>query len=252
LRCVESTANPRRAANHTTLWRRQSAPFSGVSFDLRAGEILGLAGLVGSGRSNVAEALFGVVPATSGEIRIDGEPVVINSPARAMAHGMAFLTEDRKDSGCFLILDILSNMETAVLQHRYVKFGFVQSAALARDCEEMSHTLRVKTPNLSEAIQNLSGGNQQKVLIGRWLLTQPKILILDEPTRGIEVGAKSEIHRLVSKLAGEGVAVLMISSEMPEVLGMSDRVMVMHEGRVTGIVDRQDADQVRIMELASQ
>ncbi len=225
--------------------------FSGVSFELRAGEILGLAGLVGSGRSNVAEALFGVVPATGGEIRIDGERVVVNSPAVAMGHGMAFLTEDRKDTGCFQLLDVLSNMDMAVLSQRYVKFGFVQRGALERDCEEMSRKLRVKTPGMNEIIQNLSGGNQQKVLIGRWLLTQPKVLILDEPTRGIDVGAKAEIHRLVTQLAGQGVAVLMISSEMPEVLGMSDRVMVMHEGRMTGIVDRKDADQVRIMELAS-
>ena len=226
--------------------------FEDVSFDLRAGEILGLAGLVGSGRSNVAEALFGVVPATGGTIAIRGRTVKIDSPAAAMKHGMAFLTEDRKDTGCFLILDILSNMETAVLQDRHVRFGFVQEAQLRRDCEEMSRTLRVKTPDLQEVIQNLSGGNQQKVLIGRWLLTRPKILILDEPTRGIDVGAKAEIHRLVSKLAGEGVAVLMISSEMPEVLGMSDRVMVMHEGRMTGIVDRAQADQVTIMDLASR
>ncbi len=226
--------------------------FRDVSFDLRAGEILGLAGLVGSGRSNVAEALFGVVPATSGSIAINGQQVVIDTPAKAMKSGMAFLTEDRKDTGCFLTLDILSNMDTAVLSQRYVKYGFVQSGALERDCEAMAQSMRVKTPNLQEIIQNLSGGNQQKVLIGRWLLIQPKILILDEPTRGIDVGAKAEIHRLVSKLAGEGVAVLMISSEMPEVLGMSDRVMVMHEGRMTGIVDRKDADQVTIMELASQ
>ncbi|MGY0196142.1 sugar ABC transporter ATP-binding protein [Leptothrix sp. BB-4] len=226
--------------------------FSGVSFDLRAGEILGLAGLVGSGRSNVAEALFGVVPATTGEIRIDGQPVDIRNPAQAMRAGMAFLTEDRKDTGCFLLLDILANMDAAVLSQRYVKFGFVQEGELKRDCEAMSAKLRVKTPNLAEVIQNLSGGNQQKVLIGRWLLTNPKILILDEPTRGIDVGAKAEIHKLVTQLAGQGVAVLMISSEMPEVLGMSDRVMVMHEGHMTGIVDRAEADQVRIMELASQ
>jgi inositol transport system ATP-binding protein len=225
--------------------------FAGVSFELRAGEILGLAGLVGSGRSNVAEALFGVVPATSGEIRIDGQPVVIRSPAVAMGHGMAFLTEDRKETGCFLLLDILANLDMAVLSQRYVRFGFVQRGALEHDCDEMSRKLRVKTPGMDEIIQNLSGGNQQKVLIARWLLTRPKILILDEPTRGIDVGAKAEIHRLVTQLAGQGVAVLMISSEMPEVLGMSDRVMVMHEGRVTGIVDRKDASQVRVMELAS-
>ncbi|MCW0134263.1 ATP-binding cassette domain-containing protein, partial [Burkholderia pseudomallei] len=160
-------------------------------------------------RSNVAEALFGVVPATSGEILIDGTPVRIATPAQAMKHGMAFLTEDRKDSGCFLSLDLLANMEAAVLHNRYVKFNFVRQAQLKRDCEEMSRMLRVKSPGLHEEIQNLSGGNQQKVLIGRWLLTQPRILILDEPTRGIDVGAKAEIHRLVSALAGKGVAVLM-------------------------------------------
>ncbi|HWJ36069.1 MAG TPA: sugar ABC transporter ATP-binding protein [Steroidobacteraceae bacterium] len=226
--------------------------FRDVSFDLRAGEILGLAGLVGSGRSNLAEALFGVVPATSGTISIEGVEVTIDSPARAMKCGMAFVTEDRKQTGCFLALDIMANMDTAVLSTRHVRFGFVQGKALRNDCEEMRRKLRVKTPSLDEVIQNLSGGNQQKVLIGRWLLTKPKFLILDEPTRGIDVGAKAEIHRLVSRLAGQGVAVLMISSEMPEVLGMSDRVMVMHEGRMTGIVDRKDADQVRIMELASQ
>jgi inositol transport system ATP-binding protein len=226
--------------------------FRDVSFDLRAGEILGVAGLVGSGRSNLAEALFGVVPATSGTISIEGIEVTIDSPARAMKCGMAYLTEDRKKTGCFLSLDVLANMDTAVLNKHYVRFGFVQRKALLNDCEGMSRKLRVKAPSLGEVIQNLSGGNQQKVLIGRWLLTQPKILILDEPTRGIDVGAKAEIHRLVSQLAGQGVAVLMISSELPEVLGMSDRIMVMHEGRMTGIVDRKYADPVRIMELASQ
>jgi inositol transport system ATP-binding protein len=226
--------------------------FENVSFDVRAGEIVGLAGLVGSGRSNVAEALFGVVPATAGTISIRGKPVVIHSPAAAMKHGMAFLTEDRKETGCFLALDILSNMDTAVISQRFVKAGFVQGSALKKECSEMSKSLRVKTPSLDECIENLSGGNQQKVLIGRWLLTNPKILILDEPTRGIDVGAKAEIHRLVTQLAGKGVAVLMISSELPEVLGMSDRVVVMHEGHVTGIVDRAHADQVTIMDLASR
>ena len=227
--------------------------FHDVSFDIRAGEILGLAGLVGSGRSNVAETLFGVTPASSGSITIRGQQMVIDKPAKAMAAGMAFLTEDRKDTGCFLCLDIQDNMDLAVLNSRYVnKLGFVQSGQLAKDCNEMARRLRVKTPNMHEVIQNLSGGNQQKVLVGRWLLTNPSILILDEPTRGIDVGAKAEIHRLVSELAGQGVAVLMISSEMPEVLGMSDRVAVMHEGRITGILDRKDADQVSVMSLAAK
>jgi inositol transport system ATP-binding protein len=225
--------------------------FQDVSFDLRAGEILGIAGLVGSGRSNIAETIFGVTPATGGTIELFGKQVRIDSPATAMRHGLAFLTEDRKDTGCFLLLDIQDNTQMAVLQSGYVKNGFVQQKRLSRDSLDMSNALRVKTPDMSEPIINLSGGNQQKVLIGRWLLTRPKILILDEPTRGIDVGAKAEIHRLISKLAGEGVAVIMISSEMPEVLGMSDRIMVVHEGRVTGFLNREEANQVKIMELAS-
>ncbi|UAX95081.1 sugar ABC transporter ATP-binding protein [Ensifer adhaerens] len=225
--------------------------FRDVSFDVRAGEILGIAGLVGSGRSNVAETLFGVTPASSGTIAIDGKTLSIDSPNKAIRNRMAFLTEDRKDTGCLLILDILENMQIAVLQDRFVKGGFVTEKQITAACEEMSRKLRVKTPNLQERIENLSGGNQQKVLIGRWLLTNPRILILDEPTRGIDVGAKAEIHRLVTELARNGVAVIMISSEMPEVLGMSDRIMVMHEGRVTGFLDRAEATQIKVMELAA-
>jgi inositol transport system ATP-binding protein len=225
--------------------------FKDVSFDLHAGEILGFAGLVGSGRSNVAETIFGVTPATSGNIHINGRDVRISSPSVAMQHGMAFLTEDRKETGCFLLLDIQDNTQMAVLQRRYVTWGFVQQAALSKDACDIANRLRVRTPDMQEPIINLSGGNQQKVLICRWLMTNPKILILDEPTRGVDVGAKAEIHKLISSLAGQGVAVIMISSEMPEVLGMSDRIMVLHEGRVTGFVDRKDADQVKIMELAS-
>ncbi|KSV69073.1 D-ribose transporter ATP binding protein [Sinorhizobium sp. GL2] len=225
--------------------------FRDVAFDVRAGEILGIAGLVGSGRSNVAETLFGVTPASSGTISIDGKTLSIDSPNTAIRNRMAFLTEDRKDTGCLLILDILENMQIAVLQDRFVKGGFVTEKQVTAACEEMSRKLRVKTPNLQERIENLSGGNQQKVLIGRWLLTNPRILILDEPTRGIDVGAKAEIHRLVTELARNGVAVIMISSEMPEVLGMSDRIMVMHEGRVTGFLDRAEATQIKVMELAA-
>ncbi|MBY2923358.1 sugar ABC transporter ATP-binding protein [Rhizobium leguminosarum] len=226
--------------------------FNNVSFEVRAGEILGVAGLVGSGRSNVAETLFGVTPASSGSIELYGKPVTISSPTQAIRNRMAFLTEDRKDTGCLLILDILENMQIAVLQDRYVKGGFVQQGAVEATCEDMAKKLRVKTPNLYERVENLSGGNQQKVLIGRWLLTNPRILILDEPTRGIDVGAKAEIHRLVTEMARDGVAVVMISSEMPEVLGMSDRIMVMHEGRVTGFLNRDEATQIKVMELAAQ
>jgi inositol transport system ATP-binding protein len=168
-----------------------------------------------------------------------------------MRAGMALLTEDRKDTGCFLMLSVGENMEMAVLNDRYVKGGFVSQGAVNAECNRMKDAMRVKTPDLAERIENLSGGNQQKVLIGRWLMTNPRILILDEPTRGIDVGAKAEIHRLISRLAGQGVAVIMISSELPEVLGMSDRVAVMHAGRMTGILDRAEADQVSIMRLAA-
>ena len=226
--------------------------FRDVSFDLRKGEILGFAGLVGSGRSNVAETLFGVTPATSGAIAIDGKEIAIRNPGMAMDAGMAFLTEDRKESGCFLLLDIMANMQIALLRHGHARAGFVKEREIEALCQEQKQRLRVRTPDLEEPVINLSGGNQQKVLIARWLMTKPRILILDEPTRGIDVGAKAEIHKLITELAGQGVAVMMISSEMPEVLGMSDRILVMHEGRMTGIVDRKDANQVKIMELASQ
>ena len=226
--------------------------FHDISFDLRKGEILGLAGLVGSGRSNVAETLFGVTPATAGTIAINGKEIAMRHPATAMDAGMAFLTEDRKESGCFLLLDVMANMQIAVLRNQHVRAGFVDEAAIEKRCLDQKARLRVRTPDLEEPIINLSGGNQQKVLIARWLMTNPRILILDEPTRGIDVGAKAEIHKLISELAGQGVAVIMISSEMPEVLGMSDRVLVMHEGHMTGIVDRKDATQVKIMELAAR
>ncbi|MFH5774999.1 sugar ABC transporter ATP-binding protein [Paracoccus sp. NGMCC 1.201697] len=226
--------------------------FEDVSFQLRKGEILGLAGLVGSKRSNVAEAIFGVHPAASGDILIDGQPVQITSPQVAMQHGLAFLTEDRKETGCFLVLNCLENIQSALITRDHVKAGFIDQKAVTRLAGDMAAQLRVKTPSLFETVENLSGGNQQKLLIARWLLTRPRILILDEPTRGIDVGAKSEIHRLITQLAGQGVAVLMISSELPEVLGMSDRIMVMHEGHVSGFLDRAEANQVRVMELAAK
>jgi inositol transport system ATP-binding protein len=193
-----------------------------------------------------------VTPATAGEIFVDGRQVNIDNPTRAMQLGFAFLTEDRKETGCFLSLNIQENAEMAVLNRDYVSMGFVRQGALSKACLQLTDMLRVKTPDMAERILNLSGGNQQKVLIARWLLTKPRILILDEPTRGIDVGAKAEIHRLISRLAGEGLAVIMISSELPEVLGMSDRIMVVHEGQVTGILDRKDADQVKVMDLASR
>ncbi|MBV8974206.1 MAG: sugar ABC transporter ATP-binding protein [Sinobacteraceae bacterium] len=225
--------------------------FRDVSFELRAGEILGVAGLIGAGRSKLAEALFGVRPASAGSICIDGAELCVDSPGTALARGMAFLTEDRKESGCLLTLDVLENLEIAVLNREFVRLGFVRQRAVTEACATMSGQLRVKTPGLREPIAHLSGGNQQKVLLGRWLLTAPGILILDEPTRGIDVGAKAEIHALIARLAAQGTAVLMISSELPEILGMSHRIMVMQAGVVTGVLAREQADQEKIMALAA-
>ena len=225
--------------------------FSDVSFDVRAGEILGIAGLVGSKRTEVAETIFGLRRATSGEILIDGVPVTVDSPSTAIHRGMALLTEDRKMSGLFLPLSVQDNMDVTSLNGRFITMGFVRQKMLLAACRDMADTLRVKTPDLAEPVRNLSGGNQQKVLVGRWLLTSPRILLLDEPTRGIDVGAKADLHRLVSTLAADGSAVVMISSEMPEILGMSDRVMVMRDGRTAGILDRREASQVDLMRLAA-
>jgi inositol transport system ATP-binding protein len=224
--------------------------FDGVSFDLHAGEILGIAGLMGSGRTNVAETIFGITPSTRGEIELDGVSVRVSDPHFAIEKGFALLTEDRKLTGLFPCLSVLENMEMAVLPH-YAGRGFVQQKALRALCEDMCKKLRVKTPSLEQCIDTLSGGNQQKALLARWLMTNPRILILDEPTRGIDVGAKAEIYRLIAFLASEGMAVIMISSELPEVLGMSDRVMVMHEGELMGTLDRAEATQERVMHLAS-
>ena len=223
--------------------------FQDVSFEVRVGEILGFAGLVGAGRSNIAETLFGVTPATSGEIRIYDKKVDVRSPGRAIRQGIAFLTEDRGTTGIMQVLSVQENMQLAVLQHGFTKIGFLSGDALQQACWDMCEKLKVKTAGLGVAVGTLSGGNQQKVLLGRWLLTNPRILILDEPTKGIDVGAKAEIHALISRMASNGAAIILISSEMPEVLGMSDRVAVVHEGRIVGILDRKNANQVSIMKM---
>ncbi|BAN99042.1 ABC transporter-like protein [Plautia stali symbiont] len=226
--------------------------FTDVSFSVRKGEILGVAGLVGAGRSEVMESLFGMESFDSGEVLIDGVPVKIDSPSTAIEKGMAFLTEDRKKSGLFLVLSVLENMSIVNMPDYIGKSGFVSHMKMAQDCMEQIRKLNIKTPTMDQIINNLSGGNQQKVLIARWLLAQPKILILDQPTRGIDVGAKAEIYRLISEVANRGVAIIMVSSELPEILGMSDRVMVMHGGRITGILDKEEADQETILSLASE
>ncbi|WP_105619259.1 sugar ABC transporter ATP-binding protein [Vallitalea okinawensis] len=225
--------------------------FNDVSFNVRKGEILGIAGLVGAGRTEVIETIFGMRKKTSGSIYIDDKEVQIDSPEDAIAHKIALLTEDRRHTGVFPMLSVKDNTSIANMKNYVNKFGFLNHKKIKEDCEEYKKAIRVKTPSLEQAIQNLSGGNQQKVLVARWLLTNPEILILDEPTRGIDVGAKSEIHSLITSLANEGRTIIMISSELPEVLGMSDRVVVMHEGRVTGIIDRTEANQEVVMKYAT-
>ena len=219
-----------------------------VSFQLRRGEILGLAGLMGAGRTEVLETIFGIHKAESGEILVHGKPVKITSPADAIRADLALLTEDRKATGIMGVLSVRDNMIAAALP-KYSPKWLLQRARIKTDTEAQRAALRVKTPHLDQLIQNLSGGNQQKALIARWMLTLPDILMIDEPTRGIDVGAKSEIHRLMSKLAGQGKAIIMVSSEMPEVLGMSDRILVMCEGDVTGELSRAEATQEKIMQL---
>ena len=222
--------------------------FRDVSFELRRGEILGFAGLVGAGRTEVVETIFGINKATSGKIFKDGKEIDIQSPMDAISNKIALLTEDRRRSGIVGVLPVVDNIVLANLQ----EYGFpLNHKEIKENASEYIDKLNVKTPTMYTPIQNLSGGNQQKVLVARWLLTDPDILFVDEPTRGIDVGAKSEIHSLISKLAGEGKAIIMISSEMPEVLGMSDRIMVMHEGSVKGFIDRADATQELIMKYAT-
>lgn len=221
-----------------------------VSFDLRRGEILGLAGLMGSGRTETIETIFGVARASAGDIYIRGKKVDIRHPQDAINHGMAMLTEDRKLTGIMSVLSVRDNMMIASLG-KFARGGLLDFRSINETGRQEQARLAIKTPNLNQLIKLLSGGNQQKVLISRWLLTSPDILFLDEPTRGIDVGAKAEIHRLIGKLAQEGKAIIMISSELPEVLGMSDRVLVMHEGRITGEFDRTEATQEAIMHAAT-
>jgi ribose transport system ATP-binding protein len=221
-----------------------------VSFTLHGGEILGLAGLIGAGRTALAETLFGIRRATAGQIRLGGETARIRSPQDAIKAGLGFVPEDRKQQGLFLNMAVRDNIVMSGMG-QVTQWGFVRPAQANEVAGALVKKLDVRTPGLRQLVRNLSGGNQQKVVIARWLMLQPRVLILDEPTRGVDVGAKAEIHALMRQLAADGVAVLMISSELPEVLGVSDRVMVMHEGRVTGEFSRDEATQDKIMRAAT-
>jgi rhamnose transport system ATP-binding protein len=227
----------------------RTAGVGDISFSVRSGEIFGLAGLVGAGRTELARVLFGLTPADEGDIFINGQRVVLNSPAAAIAHRIAYVPEDRRRHGVILEMPVAEN-ETLAILRRITRLGLLDFSEERRVAEQFVQQLGVKTASLDSPVGELSGGNQQKVALGRWLATSPKVLILDEPTQGVDVGAKSEIHRIMGELAGRGLAIVMISSELPEILGMSDRIAVMHDGSITGILNRDQATQERILELA--
>ncbi|HEY0605322.1 MAG TPA: sugar ABC transporter ATP-binding protein [Herpetosiphonaceae bacterium] len=224
--------------------------FADVSFSLRRGEILGMAGLIGAGRTEVARALFGVDRATSGTIKLDGRPVTISSPHTAMELGIGYVPEDRKLHGLVLDMSIADNITLPELSS-FARMGWIDTRREQQAAATSAKQLEVKMSSVEQPVGQLSGGNQQKVVLAKWLGTQPRVLILDEPTRGIDVGTKAAVHRLMSSLAAQGLAILMISSELPEVLGMSDRILVMREGRVTGHFSRAEATQERLMAAAT-
>ena len=224
--------------------------FRNISFDLRSGEVLGFAGLVGAGRTDVGLALFGVAPADEGVIELNGKVVTIGSPRAAMDLGIAYSTEDRRQLGLIMPLSITSNISLPSLPRFLTRSGLVKRQAERSTAEEFRERLRIRTPSVDAPTGSLSGGNQQKVVISKWLETNPDVLILDEPTRGIDVGAKVEVHQLIDELASRGMAIIMISSDMPEVLAMSDRVLVMREGRQMAILDQREATQERVLAAA--
>ncbi len=224
--------------------------FRNVSFSVRRGEILGVAGLMGAGRTEVVETLFGVRTPTSGEILMDGRPISTSSPAESIRRGIGFVSEDRKEIGLVLKRSVKENVSLVELRS-FCDGPFLNRKRERRSVGDSIRSLRIKTPSSEQVVRNLSGGNQQKVVVAKWLLANPDLLIMDEPTRGIDVGAKAEIHRLISELAQQGKAIIMVSSEMPEIIGMSDRVVVMHEGRITGEIDRNALSQEAVMHMAT-
>jgi len=221
----------------------------GVGLEIRAGEVVGLAGLVGAGRTELAKVIFGELPRAGGRVLVDGKEMTANHPGQAIAAGIGFAPEDRKGEALLMLRSVMENVSLAVLR-RLTRFRLVNGALERRVVRDYVARLRVRTPSLDQEVSKLSGGNQQKVVLARWLARRPKVLILDEPTRGIDVGAKSEIYRLVDELANEGIAILLISSELPEIMGLADRILVMQNGRITGALHGEDATEERVMALA--
>ncbi|WNX84940.1 sugar ABC transporter ATP-binding protein [Agathobaculum sp. NTUH-O15-33] len=223
--------------------------FENISFSLRKGEILGLSGLVGAGRTEVSRAIFGLDKFDTGEIFMNGKPLVIRNTRNAIAAGIAYVPEDRKEIGLVLCRPIRENVSLAALE-QIESGGFLNLEKEKSRVRQMVERLLIKISSAENVVSSLSGGNQQKVVLAKWLMRDLQLLILDEPTRGIDVGAKAEIHRMMCELAGKGLAILMISSELPEILGMSDRVLIMHEGKITGELSRSEATQEKIMKYA--
>ena len=224
--------------------------FRNVNFSVHAGEVLGVSGLMGAGRTEIMHAIFGNLPTTEGKIYVDGAEIHIHSTRDAIRAGIGFITEDRKTEGLLLDKSIAQNIELANLD-RVTRRGVLSDAKRGELVQKGIEEFHIRCFNAEQECKNLSGGNQQKVVIAKWVYKQPKILIMDEPTRGVDIGAKKEIYSIINRLAAQGVAIILVSSELPEVLGMSDRIMVVCEGRVTGIVDSRDADQAKIMTLAT-
>ena len=224
--------------------------FHNIDFNVHAGEVLGFAGLVGARRTDVGLALFGIEPADEGVLMKEGQEVTIRSPEQAMALGIAYVTEDRRQLGLTMPMSIATNI-TLPLLHKYLsKLGLVRRTEEAQTAEQFRDRLAIRTSSVYQEVGQLSGGNQQKTMLSKWLNTRPEVLILDEPTRGIDVGAKAEVHHMISDLAEEGLSIILISSDLPEVLTMSDRILVMREGRQMGIFTRQEATQERILAAA--
>ncbi|MGL4651401.1 MAG: ATP-binding cassette domain-containing protein, partial [Caldilineaceae bacterium] len=226
--------------------------FRNVGFSLRKGEILGFAGLVGAGRTEVARAIIGADKIEAGVLRLEGRTVRFHSPLQAIDQGVCYLTEDRKTLGLFLKLPVRDNITSAALRRFTTRLGFLRDRKMREESRRFVEQVEVRPANDEQLAINLSGGNQQKTLLAKWLCTQPKVLIADEPTRGVDVGAKAKIHADLRRLANEGIGVIVISSELPEVLGLSDRVAVFREGELTAVLDGATASQEEVMRYATR
>jgi rhamnose transport system ATP-binding protein len=228
----------------------RAGSFADISFQLHKGEVLGIAGLVGAGRTDVALALFGIAPADSGRVELGGRRIKVRSPHEAMRHGIAYLSEDRLHRGLSMPQSVTANITLATLRRYVSRVGLINARAERSVADGFRRMLRIRTPSLDTPVEQLSGGNQQKTMLAKWLTTEPGVLILDEPTRGIDVGTKAEVHRIVAELAHSGISIILISSDLPEVLAMSDRVLVMREGRLTGAFDHSEATQENVIAAA--